>query len=137
MFSYKKQRSIYLYIMNVCSSVGTRTLSLPRPYSFLSIILYLYTEMRTPFPHLTFPATFLPFPYVPYILFYYILYIQRGAYFPATFYPFPILLLYSYYIQKREHFPRPFLPLYKVNAFYTAPFFTFLIVWEKFAGKSF
>ena len=79
MFAYKKKRSIYLYIMNICLGVGTRTLSLPRPFppfSFLSIILYLYTEMRTLFPapylsrHLSYP-----FFVYPYILFYYILYI--------------------------------------------------------------
>ena len=70
------ERSIYLYIMNICSSVGT--LSLPRP--FLSFLLYyIYIQKRNTLSRTFFTlAPFLPFPHVPYILFYYILYIQRG-----------------------------------------------------------
>ena len=138
MFSYNNKRSIYLYNEHMFERRYTYT-SLPRPfppYSF-SIILYLYkrnTLSRTyPFPPLSYLFLCL--------LFYYILYIQRGTYFPATFTTFPALSLPSIilllYIEEGTLFPPLFLPSYKVNTFSTAPFLTFLIVWEKFAGKSF
>ena len=106
------------------------------PFSFLSIILYLYTEKGT-----LFPAPFLPFPHVPYILFYYIYSIYRGIHFPATFpapsLPFIILLLY---IEEETFYPPPFSPYiysYKVNTFSTAHFLTLIVLGKGLRGKVF
>ena len=118
---------LYIYIMNICSSVGTRTLSLPHPFLFLiSIILYLYTEMRNtlsrpyPFPPLSYP--FLPFPLFTLLL--YTLYIERNI-LSRNFYHFsrPFLTLYYTPIiyRRGNTLPAPFLPLYKVSTF-TPPF---------------
>ena len=109
LFSYKQMRSIYLYIMNICSSVGTRTLSLPRHYSF-SIILYLYTEMKHSFPHISLPITFLT---LSACFFYYIYSIYREYTLPQLFTRFPhsfiILLIY----RRGNTFPAPFYPFIK------------------------
>ena len=114
-------------------------ISLPRRFlSPISIILYketLFPAHSLPFP----PLSFRTFVYL-YISLLYILYIQRGTYFPATFpalsLPFIILLIY----RRGYTFPAPFLPLYiypyKVNTFSTAHFLT-LIVWGKVCGEKF
>ena len=65
-FSYKNERSIYLYIINI---------SLSRPFStflFLYYIISIYKNENT--LSRTLPFLPLSYPY-PYILFYYILYI--------------------------------------------------------------
>ena len=107
LFDYKNYCSIYLYIMNICSSVGTRTLSLPRPFLFpyyISIYKKRNTLSRTFF---TFPAPLLTF-----ILCYYIYSIYRDVHtFPQLFTPFPIVLLYSLYIEEGTLCPPLFYPL--------------------------
>lgn len=65
------ERSIYLYIMNISSSVGTRTLSLPRPILYLYYTISIYRKWNT-LSRAFF--TFLSAPLFTFI-FYYILYI--------------------------------------------------------------
>ena len=104
-------RNIVLYIMNIPFS---------RPYLFfsLSIILYLYTEMRTLFPALYLSRTFLTLSFVTLLL--YTLYIERNI-LSRNFLPLSRPFPYFYYtpiIYRMIHtFPAPFLPLYKVNTF--------------------
>ena len=85
--------------------------SLSRPYSFLSIILYLYTEKGN-----TLSRTFLPFTTAPlFTLLLYTLYIERNI-LSRNFYHFSRPFLTFYYtpiIYRRGNiFPAPFLPLY-------------------------
>lgn len=90
------ERSIYLYIMNISSSVGTHTLSLPRP------ILYLYYTISIYKSGTLFSAHSLPshisYPFRMFLLLY-IYSIYRGVHSPATFPTLPIVLLYSLYIE--------------------------------------
>ena len=92
--------------------------------------IYLYNEH-------TFAPPF-SFPY----LYYTIIYrnentLSRTLPFPPLSYPFFVYSFIIYSIYRRGNtFPAPFYPFYKVNTFSTAPFLT-LIVWGKFAGKSF
>ena len=98
------ERSIY--IMNI---------SFSRPFLFLiSIILYLYTKRKHSFPHLPFPAPFLPFLY-SFII--YTLYIERNI-LSRNFLLFsrPFLTLYYTPIIYREWytlFPPLFYPFIK------------------------
>ena len=79
MFAYNNERSIYLYIMNICLGVGTRTLLCPAlSFSFLYYTISIYRKWEHSFPHLTFPATFRTFVYL-YTLLLYILYIQGNT----------------------------------------------------------
>ena len=97
MFAYNNERSIYLYIMHICSSVGTHTLLCPA-LSF-SLLYYIYIQKREySSPHLTFPATFFPHLCLPLYSLLYTLYIDTGNTFPQLFPPIPLLLLYSSYI---------------------------------------
>ena len=77
----------------------TYTIFAPALFLF-SIILYLYTEMKNTLSRTyLYPAPFLPFPYVPFII--YSIYRYR-EYFSATFY----------------HFSRPFLTFYYTPIIY-------------------
>lgn len=110
------------------------------PFFFPLSLLYYYiyytekgnTLSRTlPFPPLPFPPPFLPL----YTLLLYTLYIENilSRNFSRPF----LTLYYTLIIYRMIHtLPAPFLPLYKVSTFYTAHFLT-IIVWVKFAGKSF
>ena len=102
------ERSIYLYIMNISTSVGTRTLLCPA--LILSFLLYyIYIQKK----ETLFPAHSLPFAHMFLTLIYsfiiYSIYRYR-EYFSATFYPFLILLLYSLYIEEGTFYP-PLSPL--------------------------
>ena len=103
-------------------------------FSFLSIILYLYTKMRTLFPAPYLSRHFLTFTLIYSLL--YTLYIERSI-LSRNFLPlshtFIILLIY---IEWYTLCPPLFTP-YKVNTFSTATFLTFLIVWEKVCGEKF
>ena len=98
LFSYNNKRSIYLYITNISSSVGTRTLLYPT--LFFSLLYYIYIQNKGN----TLSRT-LPFQQLSYFfhMFFFIIYsIYREEHtFPRLlplFPPFPIVLLYSYYI---------------------------------------
>ena len=95
MFAYKKKRSIYLYIMNICLGVGTRTLLCPA--LILSLLYYIYIQKRN-----TLSRTFLTLSACSlYTLLLYTLYIDIGNTFPQLlplFPPFSYPLLYSPYI---------------------------------------
>ena len=111
------ERSIYLYIMNICSSVGT--LSLSRPF-FLYYTISLYrkgnTLSRTFFtPHLSYPFhMFLIYSFIIYSIYRY------REYFSATFTTFPalshsfiILLIY----RRWNTLPALFYPFIKWTPF--------------------
>ena len=137
LFAYKKERSIYLYIMNICSRVGTRTLSLPRPYSFLSIILYLYTEMRNTLSR-TLPFLLLSFRTFVYLytLLLYTLYtentLSRHSLTPFH-YPYYTPIIY----RRGNTFPAPFYPFIKWTPLHCHfPYFSYSLG-ESLRGKVF
>ena len=112
LFSYNNKRSIYLYKMNICSSVGTRTLFRPAlSLSFLYYTISIYRNENTLSRHITFPTTFFPHLCLPYISLLYIYSIYREytlpQLFPPFLLPFIILLLYI----EEEIFSPPLSPL--------------------------
>ena len=75
MFSYKKYCSLYLYIMNICFGVGTRTLLCPA-----LILFFLYYTISIYKRGTLFPATFFPHLCLPlYSFIIYTLYIERNT----------------------------------------------------------
>ena len=103
-----------LYIMNICLGVGTRTLSLPRPFPFLYYTISIYRNEEHSFPHLPLSHTFLTLSTRSlYTLLLYTLYRYReyfSATFPALSHTFIILLLY---IEEGTFSPPLFTPLIK------------------------
>lgn len=131
MFAYKKQRSIYLYIMSI---------PLFRPFStflILSLLYYIYIQKRNTLSRTFF--TFLSAHSFTLIYSFIIYSIYREEHtFPQLFTPFPQFYYTPYIYRRGNTLPAPFYPSYKVNTFSTAIFLTFLIVWwESLRGKVF
>ena len=129
--------------MNICSSVGT--LSLSRPF-FLYYTISIYRKRKHSFPHILYllPRTFV-YLYIS-LLYIYSIYREEHT-FPQLFTLFRHSLPLSHtsiilllYIEEKTFSPPPFSPYicsYKVNTFSTAHFLTLIVLGKSLREKVF